>query len=224
MANFAVLHIEKCKPNAYALGRHIMREKIPDNADPSRTHLNRNIITPENNNLNRAIDERIRQGYKGKKSIRKDAVKAVSIIMSGSHEGMKELERTGKLNTWTSLAQSWLGQEFGAENVVSLSLHMDEKTPHLHAVVVPLTPDGRLSAKEVVGNREHLQQLQTSFYTSCGRLFGLHRGLKGSRARHTDIAEYYTLLQNRDKLAKAAEQELYRRQNRNRNTGQGFGV
>ena len=41
---------------------------------------------------------------------------------------------------------------------------MDEKTPHLHLCFVPLTADGRLSAKEIVGNRKNLVKWQDEFW------------------------------------------------------------
>ena len=39
------------------------------------------------------------------------------------------------------------------ETIISAVVHMDEKTPHMHLSFVPLTADGRLSAKEIVGNK-----------------------------------------------------------------------
>ena len=143
---FAVLHIEKNGGNVYALGAHIDRSKYPSNADPSRQHLNQ-IIVKHGPNLNHAIQARIKAGYTGQAAIRKDAVKSINLVLTGSHERMKELEQEGKLQSWVKANQVYLNDRYGEKNVVSLALHMDERTPHLHAVVVPLTTDGRLSAK-----------------------------------------------------------------------------
>ena len=41
---------------------------------------------------------------------------------------------------------------------------MDEKTPHLHLVFVPLTEDNRLCAKEIIGNRANLTKWQDDFH------------------------------------------------------------
>ena len=41
---------------------------------------------------------------------------------------------------------------------------MDEKTPHLHLVFVPLTKDNRLCAKEIIGNRANLTKWQDDFH------------------------------------------------------------
>lgn len=46
---------------------------------------------------------------------------------------------------------------------MTADLHLDEKTPHIHYVVVPITKDKRLSAKELCGNRKAYQSLQSDF-------------------------------------------------------------
>ena len=194
MPQFAVLHIEKGGSSCFALGQHIDRSKMPANADPSRKHENK-IIVDHGYNLNKAIQERISEGYKGKRVIRKDAVKSLSLVMTGSHEQMKNLEESGKLGDWVKANQKYLSEKYGEKNIVSLALHMDERTPHLHAVVVPLTHDGRLSAKEVVGNREDLRLQQTEYGKRMEK-FGLSRGLENSPAHHEDVKEYYARLKN----------------------------
>jgi chromosome segregation ATPase len=72
---------------------------------------------------------------------------------------------------------------------------MDESTPHLHAVVVPLTADGRLCAKQVIGDKIKMKQMQTE-YAKIMEHFGLNRGKEGSRAIHEDVKEYYKRINN----------------------------
>ena len=48
---------------------------------------------------------------------------------------------------------------FGKENIVSSAMYRDERTPHMHVVVVPLTEDGRLSARSVVGKKEQMKDI-----------------------------------------------------------------
>ena len=50
------------------------------------------------------------------------------------------------------------------DTFLSAVIHMDEKTPHLHLCFVPLTADGRLSAKEIIGNRKNLVKWQDEFW------------------------------------------------------------
>lgn len=190
-------------------GNHISRANIPDNADPSKTHLNQHLVE-HGDNIMKAIDKRIQDGYKGKTAIRKDAVKALSMVLTGTHEQMSELEKTGQLDIWIQSNQEWLELRYGKKNIISLALHMDERTPHLHAVVVPLTGDGRLSAKDVLGNKVKMQQMQSD-YAHAMELFGLQRGKEGSRATHEDVKEYYTRLnldlpKVKDELAEKKEE------------------
>jgi predicted nucleic acid-binding Zn-ribbon protein len=187
---YAVNHGARCKANTYALGKHISRENMPENADPTRSHLNQYLVE-HGNNIMRTIDKRIEEGYTGETAIRKDAVKAINVVLSGTHERMIEIEKTGHLGEWVQVNQDWLNTRYGKENVISLALHMDELTPHLHAVIVPLTPDGRLSAKDVIGDKSKMRQMQTD-YAKAMEPFGLERGKEGSRAHHEDVKEYYT--------------------------------
>ena len=78
----------------------------------------------------------------------------------------------------------------GADRIFVAAIHRDETSPHLSAFVVPLTADGRLSAKELIGGRAQLSADQTS-YAECVHHLGLERGIEGSKARHTTISQYY---------------------------------
>ena len=56
-----------------------------------------------------------------------------------------------------------LESEYGRENILGAAIHLDESKPHLHLDVVPLTEDGRLSAKEVVGGKGKMHQNQSKW-------------------------------------------------------------
>lgn len=62
-------------------------------------------------------------------------------------------------------------------HVVSAIVHYDEDTPHMHVLSVPLTRDGRLSAREIVGNRVTMAHAQDSFFEQVGQRYGLQRGV-----------------------------------------------
>lgn len=67
-------------------------------------------------------------------------------------------------------------RKFG--HIISAVIHYDETTPHLHVVSVPLTRDGRLSARDVIGNRTQMRRTQTEFYEQVGKRYGLERGVQ----------------------------------------------
>jgi archaellum component FlaC len=212
MRNFVVYHIEKCAANVTGLGKENYREygideKVPPNIDVTRSHLNQYLIRPKN--LNKAIDERIKEGYKAPYQIKSNAVKAITIVLSGSQEPMNKMakENPELFQSWVETNQEFLEKKYGKENVVSLVLHLDETTPHLQAVIVPLTPDGRLSAKEVMGNRIQMRKTQDE-YAQAMKPFGLERGLEGSKAKHEDVKEYYTRINHDLPKIKKELQEL----------------
>lgn len=193
---FAVFHIEKGKGNGSSIGSHIDREAGREytykNADPNRKDLNRNYNFPKYSKipLHQAIKKRIEDGYTGEKAIRKDAVRYLSIVMTGTHENMEEIfADKEKKEKWLKANYKYAVQEFGKENILRFSLHMDEKTPHIHLVVVPLTADGRLSAKERMGDRIELSAKQDR-YAEQMKEFGLNRGVVGSKAVHNSEGWY----------------------------------
>ena len=122
---------------------------------------------------------------------------------------MMKITNGGRLNSWIDANLKWLKDTFGEENLVSCVLHMDEKTPHLHATVVPIvtgervrrkregekkyeTKSGpRLSADDVM-RRTKLHEYQNS-YAAAMKPFGLQRGIIGSTAKHQVNSDYYRL-------------------------------
>ena len=81
-------------------------------------------------------------------------------------------------------------RQFG--HIVSAVVHYDETTPHLHIVSVPLTADGRLSAREIVGNKKNMSHLQDEFFEQIGRGYGLERGTRSDgqeRRQHVSAQE-----------------------------------
>ena len=202
---FAVLHIEKgTAGKAGGLGSHIDRTKKVLNADPKLSEKNLFYHLGENGkvyvydnfknrrSLQERINRRIQEGYKGKTAIRKDAVTHLNVVLTGSHEEMTAIgENPERLTQWMNENYRFVSERFGGRNVVDFTLHMDERTPHIHCVVVPLTKDGRLSAKEVMGDRRKLSELQDGYGKAMQNKFGLQRGIKGSTATHDSVREYY---------------------------------
>ena len=93
MGHFSVLHITKYKELG-GIGSHIDRRNTPTNVDPSKTHLNEEMVYQfsEKMTLEKCVEKRIDQGYRQARIIRKDAVRALGIILGGTDERMKEIE------------------------------------------------------------------------------------------------------------------------------------
>lgn len=192
---------------------HIERKVIPDNADPTRTHLNRELVKMPSGVYGRdeAIAHRIKTaGIKRK--ITNDQVRVIRTVLSGTHEDMMNIAANGQLDDWCNDSLKWLQNTFGKENVVSVVLHMDEHTPHLHASIVPIVTGERRKAKnktaeegkrtyrkkanavrlcaDDVLNRDKMVGYHDSYAEAMGK-YGLKRGVRGSDARHTTTAQYY---------------------------------
>jgi hypothetical protein len=100
----------------------------------------------------------------------------------------------------------WLIAKHGAENVLACTIHLDEKTPHLCAYVVPMH-EGKLNARHFLGGREKLSKMQTDFANQMAE-FGLQRGIEGSKATHTTVKEYYSKLNTPEKAISLPSVEL----------------
>ena len=192
---------------------HIERRVIAPNVDPTRTHLNRELVRmPEGiRERDDAIAARISSAGIRRK-ITHDQVRAIRVMLSGTHEDMTEIEKAGRLDDWCRDSMDWLYRTFGRENVVSAVLHMDEHTPHIHATLVPIVTgerrkagqkkpkeEGRTYRKKAnavrlcaddVLNRTRLIAYHDD-YAKVMAKYGLQRGVRGSEARHVSTAQYY---------------------------------
>jgi hypothetical protein len=194
MSQFSVLHINKYK-SLGGIGSHIDRRHIAANVDPLRTHLNEDSVYAFSSemNLEKSVNKRITEGYTQSRAIRKDAVKALGIIMGGSHERMQEIAADVTLfPAWKQANYDFVCQEFGDKNIVRFSLHRDERTPHFHCVVVPITSDGRLSADHFIGTPTKLRAYQDR-YADIMKKFGLQRGIHKelTKREHVTSKDYY---------------------------------
>lgn len=184
---YAILRTAKLKSMGGIGGSlaHTYRTRETPNADAQRDHLNEHHGpgSPE------AIREAIRDRLPEKR--RKDAVLCLEYFVGASPEFFQgEQDGAG----YFAAAVDWLERRHGAANVVAWSVHRDETSPHLVAYVVPLDEAGKLNAKRFTGGKAALSRMQTDFAETCGRRFGLQRGIEGSKATHTTIREYYGAL------------------------------
>lgn len=120
-------------------------------------------------------------------SVRKNAVLAYEVIMSFSRDSDVDID------AWKRANKEWLFATFGEENVISATLHMDETTPHIHAVVVPIDERNKLCAKSFTGGRGKMFSLQTE-YGKAMKPLGLQRGEMYSRSKKEDLNRFYSLL------------------------------
>ena len=190
-----VLHMSKFKKDAIrGIQSHNRREREshsnPD-IDYSRSVGNYDLHESASDNYAQAIQNRI-DDLLMVKAVRKDAVHMCGLIVSSDKSFFT---RMGKEETRRFFAEAaaYLTDFVGRENVISAMVHMDEKTPHMHFLHVPVTPDGRLSANSIY-TRASLKKLQTelpSYLQSRG--FDIQRGVEqkpGAAKKHLDTREF----------------------------------
>ena len=123
--------------------------------------------------LEKRINARIKE-LNLKKAVRKDAGRRVDIGITSSREGMEAMGEDGK-RAFFADAAAFLAQRFGRQNIMYANVHRDEAVDHMHLGFVPITRDGRLSAKSLL-TRNSLKALQTDFWREVGKKYGLERG------------------------------------------------
>ena len=224
------IQINKAKGSAdTGASDHIERKTTPKNADPTRTHLNRELVRFPDGVADRteAISHRIRTAGIRRK-ITPDQVRAIRIVLSGTHEDMARIQNEGRLSEWCNDNLQWLHRTFGRENTVSAVLHMDEHTPHIHATIVPIVTGERRKAKrkQTEGKRTYRKKADAvrlcaddlltreklvayhDSYAEAMAKYGLQRGARGSEARHTTTAQYYRDLKRQTGELEANVQKL----------------
>lgn len=130
-----------------------------------------NVVLKESNNWLQDINREIQAA--GAKA-RSNSVMALDTVYTASPEFFQE--RTNAENDkFFQDCLKFHNEHFG--HIISAVVHYDETTPHLHVISVPLTKDGRLSARDVIGNKTKMSKTQDQFFEQVGRSYGLERGI-----------------------------------------------
>lgn len=193
-----ICKIEKIK-SVGALGgayQHNLRLKNVTNADEAKTAFNIELAgrVPGKSYADCFHDKIISSPWyeNGNHKIARNAVYAVEFMLTFGGEANGKID----IDTWCQDNMEWLSSHFGgSQNILSAILHLDERTPHIHAIVIPLDEKGKLNyTKYLGGSKYRLSELQDSYHTEVGQIHNLERGVKGSKARHQDIDNFYSMV------------------------------
>ena len=117
-----------------------------------------------------------------------------------------------QIKKWADTCMEFVYNDLGytKEQVLHATLHMDEKTPHIHCVVVPLirkfdkrtnTEKWTISKKQYIKDKAHLSELQDKYYQRLiDNGFGLERGIKNSDNEHISIKEFKKITNKLDNM------------------------
>lgn len=200
---YAILRFEKRKGGpASALEKHHERKKDryasnPD-IDMERKDLNYHLVEPRlkyYGEIQTRIEKAQRENPKCK--VRKDSVKFIDAIVTASPEFF-ERHSSADARRYFAHALDFIKREAGEENIFSAVVHMDEHNPHMHLCFVPLTKDKRLSAKEVIGDRNKLVEWQDKFHDHMAAQFHeLQRGESAAVTKRKHIPTWLFKQANR---------------------------
>lgn len=193
----SILRTDRVKSASDVSGiqKHIQRETenyANKDIDKSKMHLNYDLINNTAIDFNQRVKKRIENGYAGKRKVRSDAIKLVDGIITSDNKFFEKLDNLDTKDFF-SHALEFVKNEFGAENIMYATVHLDEKTPHLHFGFVPLTEDGRLTAKEVIGGKGKMSRRQDTFNKFMNdKGYELKRGESSmiSKREHVETSEY----------------------------------
>ena len=203
---YAIMRFAKYKgPEITNIEAHNERrkEKYASNPDIdlSRSKHNFHLIEPPQ----RYRAEAERQISAAGCRTRKDSVRVVEVLFTATPEFFKG-KKLPEIRQYFEETLHFFVQHQSRETIISAVVHMDEKTAHMHLSFVPLTPDGRLSAKEIVGNKKKLTWWQDKFWEHMVQKYpNLERGESASQTGRDHIPprifkEMTHLTQQRQKL------------------------
>jgi hypothetical protein len=228
VSNFSIIRSSKLKAENIAKAHgHNKRSIQVKNANSDAQHLNQTLIS-SGSDLHADVLTHVKNNAP-RAQVRKTSVLAQEIILTASPAYFRPScpEKSGFYEE--HLMEAWKKETFDflknryKKNLISCELHLDEATPHIHAIVVPITSDGRLSAREVF-DRKELTDYQTDYASSVAHL-GLTRGAVNSKAEHKAIKDYYrdvnsptppipTIEVPKNKLTKKSHQKWSEEQNK----------
>ena len=173
-----------------ATGHNYRTDKVA-NADKEAPHPNVELVNIDGRGYWELATERIAEVVTRK--VRDDQVRCMEVILTASPEFF-ERDANGRAvdmkdSQWLKDQLTFLEKTFGKENVLSCTLHQDEKSPHVHAVIAPITEDGRLSAK-LLFNPKTMTDYQSQ-YAEVMKVHGLERGVEHSQAEHQPMKKMY---------------------------------
>ncbi len=197
---YAIARLKKLKRgNISGSASHTARERETPNADPTQKNIRFIGSLNPQERLEDLVLAKIGDSEQ-KRKIRTDAVYCVELLLSASPSYFRPNCPTQagyyepqKLDDWVEATHQWLADEYGSR-IVRAELHLDEATPHIHAYFVPLDDEGQLRCNHFFDGRQKIHEFQDSYYQTM-RLIELERGIKGSRAKHQDIKDFYRIVE-----------------------------
>lgn len=212
---YGILRIQKYKNNTIrGIENHLERRATTTNPDidKGKSKNNYDLTGQQDRTLKSLIKNLL---YKvGIKKYRKDAVTMVEMLFTASPEFFENMSDYEKRQYFQN-CYDFACKKYGKENIIAADVHLDEKTPHMHLELVPISK-GRLCAKELFNHK--LEQLQDEVHQEVFSKYNLERGDSHKKAKHISTLNLKVLtLQNEiaekeKQLATLNQEQLFKMQ------------
>jgi len=190
--SYAVVRMQKMKSHDLkGIQFHNQRERksrTNEDIDEERTKENYDLVNDENIDYNERVHEIIESQKISTRKTRKDAVLVNELLVTSDKKFFDGLDPDEQRKFFEE-SYKLFSERYGKQNIAYATVHMDEKTPHMHLGVVPMR-DGRLQGRNVF-NRQELLWIQNEFPKHMQENdFKLKRGEHGSTRKHLETHEF----------------------------------
>ena len=182
----------------HALQKHNERQIPLPNVDPSMS-IHNTVLYSRGMNYTDAWHEIVKDAeikYKHPVCMRSNSVLLLEIVTGMSAGAADNINIT----KWAEKNLEWMEKQFGKDNIISCTLHLDETSPHIHTEIVPIDERGHLCAKAFTAGRSAMKKMHTE-YAKEMKEFGLLRGERASKAKKKDLNEFYKSVKKAGKAA-----------------------
>lgn len=186
---YGIIRVQKVKaPAVGSMQYH--NDRVPgqhsnEDIDQEKSNLNKEYI--EHGSYRAEVNERIERFRESSRKIRKDAVVLAEGVATASPEFFDGKSREEVMAYFDDVFE-FCKSEFGEQNLVHFTVHMDETTPHAHFGFTPIK-DGTLSWKNYFNGRDALRGFQNRYWERVGKQWGLECGETGSGRTHKTTQE-----------------------------------
>lgn len=149
------------------------KEGIPEAYEGQRVIVVRNKVAGTENeagSVRASVEARVSE-RKGARKVRKDAVTHLVARATMPDYSSRSPEERAE---FVKLAMNFMAKRYGGEeNIVDCRWHFDQSSPHLHFTIVPITADGRLSAKDLFKpSKKSMRQWQKDWFLEVAKPLG----------------------------------------------------
>lgn len=192
---YAIIRVGKSYKNLGQITgfeKHMERLQDTPNANPNIP--NEIIIGGQN------LADRVKEYISDARYMTNNTVIARELLITASPDFFRGIPES-ELKLWVQQNIKFLKDRYGS-NIIYVTLHRDEKTPHLHVLLSPKVWSEKrkcfvMSSRKLFGDKFKLRNLQTEYANHISSTFkSLHRGIFNSKAKHIEIRHFYGILKN----------------------------